>query len=163
MKLTVRGRGLDQLRALRDRLANPGPMLDAISEAVADEALDLVIQGFQKQSDPYNDNWAPKKHPDGRAILTGVTSNLRRGWHKSKIGRHRWRIAPAPTAPYAKHLQKGTKNRDGSVRMVARKMIPDGRGMPRDWDEAFNDTVLETMRAHFRGTGIRLQKRAHFR
>jgi hypothetical protein len=163
MRLNVRARGLEQLKALRNALRDPGPMLDNLGKNLAEEAVDLVIQGFQAQANPYREPWAPKKMPDGRAILTGKTSRLRRGWNRpaKKIGRYKWRIAPS--VDYATYHQRGTKNKDGSVRMVARKMIPDERGLPSEWQEAFRETAVEFMRAHFSGVGIRAQKKAHFR
>jgi len=163
MRVIVRSKGLGQVVALRNALRNPGPMLVELSKQLALEAQDQVLECFETQANPYGQAWAPKKRPDGRAILTGKTSRLRNGWKAKpkRIGTYRWRISPS--VPYAKWLQQGTKNKDGSVSMVSREMVPDERGFPDTWIEGFREVAAETLRAHFSGVGIRAQKKAHFR
>ncbi|MEN6535499.1 MAG: phage virion morphogenesis protein [Bryobacteraceae bacterium] len=154
MRLKVSGSAIGKLKEFRNRIASLEGAIEQLGMNLAEEAVDLVLQGFQKQANPYGEGWAAKKHPDGRSILVGKTTNLRRGWGRraTKIGKLRWRIAPGPTAPYARYHQDGTKNKDGSVRMVARKMIPDTRGMPAEWQEAFKETATEFFRHHFKGS-----------
>lgn len=126
-----------KLRRWRRKFSISRQLMNEISKAVAEEAIGLIQDGFREQRDPYGRPWAPKKRPDGRAILVGKTTRLRRGWHveSSKRGQ----VVIAPSVDYATYHQTGTKH------MVARKMVPD-RTLPAEWDSAIDEAVLEVLR-----------------
>lgn len=116
-------------------------LLETINENLAEEAIDLIKQGFRDQADPYGRAWAGKKVPDGRAILTGRTGFLKSGWHRTRLSRRGFTVAPSVT--YAVYHQTGTQ------RMVARKMIPDG-DLPDRYSRAFAETIIEIIARHFK-------------
>ena len=61
-------KGIGSLDALSAKLvAIPGIVHYATSE-LAGEAVDLVLDGFGKESDPYGRKWAPKKRPNGKPV-----------------------------------------------------------------------------------------------
>lgn len=105
---------------------------------MADKALGLVAEGFGRESDPFGNRWAPKKRPDGRAILRGETNRLVQ-WRKAFVSQHGYRVTS--TAPYARFHQTGTK------RMVARKMAPTGNRLPANWSSEFRGVFIRRMHA----------------
>jgi len=61
-------KGIAQLNGLTARFgAVPGIVQYAIKE-LADETVELVQDGFSKESDPYGRKWAPKKVPNGKPV-----------------------------------------------------------------------------------------------
>lgn len=139
-----------ELRRLieRTREVATGDLMDTISKNLSEEAIDLIKQGFRDQKDPYGKPWAPKKKSDGRAILTGATGFLKGGWHRTKLGRRGFTVAASVI--YAAWHQDGTKNKDGvSIRMVSRKLIPEGE-LPDSYSQAFTETIVEIVAAHFK-------------
>jgi phage gpG-like protein len=79
--------------------------LKELSENLAEEALELVAQGFENERDPYGKKWQRKRFPDGRQVLVGKTARLRRGWHRKSVTAQGFQIAPAVN--YAKYHQNG--------------------------------------------------------
>lgn len=67
------------------KLAKPSTMT-ALAKDLADEALNLVQQGFVKQQDPYGRPWYPKKYPDGRRILRGKSGQLEKSFFRAYVG-----------------------------------------------------------------------------
>lgn len=116
---------------LRD-LSSPGLMFE-IADNQADVSLGLVAQEFGRESDPWGNRWAPKKKPDGRPILRGETNRLV-SWRKAFVNQHGYRIESR--APYSRYHQTGTR------KMVARKMVPDGRLPPR-WASELRGAAIE--------------------
>ncbi len=77
-----------------------------LSDNLAEEALDLIAEGFATETDPDGNKWKDKVFPDGRQILVGNTTRLRRGWHRKYIAATGFILAPSVN--YAKHQQEGT-------------------------------------------------------
>jgi phage gpG-like protein len=94
----------------------------AVLENVAEEAIDLIREGFSKESDPYGTRWAPLKYRSGRILQD--TGRLRNSWHRRSLSASRVVIGTAVT--YAAYHQSGTR------RMRQRAMVP-FRGMPAPW------------------------------
>lgn len=115
-------------------------VLDAISAGGADEMIGLIKDGFRAETDPSGKPWARKKVRDGRKILSGKTSNLKGGWHYRRADKGGFVISPGVS--YATYHQTGTK------RMVARKMVPDGK-LPPAWSKALEEVATEALKAHF--------------
>lgn len=122
--------------------ASRSKALKDLADNLAEEALDLVAEGFANESDPYGKRWKAKKKPDGRSVLVGKTARLRRGWHRKRVSSKGFRIGPA--VDYAQYHQESTS------RMVARKMVPDAGRLPGKWSKAFNGIAQEFLRQHFR-------------
>jgi phage gpG-like protein len=107
-----------------------------IADGMADAALGLVAETFGREADPFGNRWKPRKHDTGRPLLRGKTSRLVT-WRKQFVNQHGYRIASA--APYAKFHQDGTK------RMPARRMVPNGR-LPAKWASEFRGVFVSRMR-----------------
>lgn len=124
--------------------------LKELSENLAEEALELVAEGFEKEADPYGKKWKRKRSPDGRQVLVGKTARLRRGWHRKSVTAQGFQIAPAVN--YAKYHQNGrgpitaapgkmlrfqvggqTVFRKSVGPAPARKMVPDRGRLPSAW------------------------------
>ena len=153
------------------RLSNLEKVLPEISRNAAEETLSLIRDGFQKQEDPYGENWKKKAFPDGRAVLVGKTARLRNGWHVKRANRSGFLVAPSVN--YAQYHQggtgvhgpKGTRIKPKKARALRfeaggntifrrsvegapkRKMIPD-RGLPARWRDALVDTAREVIESH---------------
>jgi hypothetical protein len=84
--------------------------LKQLSDNLAEEAVDLVIECFRTETDPYGNKWPPKVFGDGRQVLVGKTANLRRSWgRRSAVKRSDGRgFRIASSMLYAKWMQKGT-------------------------------------------------------
>jgi hypothetical protein len=80
--------------------------LRSLTDNLAEEAIDLVLDGMSRETDPYGQRHAPKVFGDGRAVLTGQSSSLKRGWHRVRSDGKGFRIAPS--VAYAKYHQLGT-------------------------------------------------------
>lgn len=139
--------------------------LKELSENLAEEALELVAEGFEKETDPYGKKWKRKRFPDGRQVLGGQTARLRRGWHRKSVTAQGFQIAPAVN--YAKYAQNGrariTAAPGKTLRFIvngkpvfrksvgpapARKMVPDKGRLPKAWRRA----LLATAQLYFTET-----------
>lgn len=137
-------------------LGSTNELLQAMSRDMAEEAIGLIRDGFRSQVNPYGKPWQAKKVDDGRAILTGKTSNLRSGWHVTRATRGGFTVAPS--VRYAVHHQFGAPGRNIPQRM----MVP-GRGkLPPKWSAAFKESSQELLAAHFGGTRKPVGKGASF-
>lgn len=106
MRITIKGNAIEQLKEFRDKLAQAPKLVEKAADNVGEAFVDLVADCFEKQADPYGESWPEKVFDDGRAILVGNTTRLRRGWHVVKLGRGKRRVAP--NVDYAKYHQEGT-------------------------------------------------------
>jgi phage gpG-like protein len=145
--MTVKGDA--GIAKMRQSLKDTRELMGELSEAMADEALELVASGFEKQENPYGDLWQKKKVDDGRNVLVGKTVRLRRGWHKVKVNATKWAIEPS--VPYASaHQDPRPRPAWGGKSLPRRAMLPFGsRGLPESWKQAMADTVEAAMRLSF--------------
>lgn len=131
-----------ELRRFRAKFRRTPALLEALSVNVGEEFLGLVQDGFREERDPWGRGWKkPKAVPDGRPLLVGKTTRLRRSWHIERTARGVITIASGVV--YAKYHQTGTR------RMVARKMVPDDE-LPPAWNAALQETAQEVLSRHFR-------------
>src|SRR5688572_7388611 len=117
MRLRIKG-DFAKLRRLRKKLGPSGikQLKRDILENVAEEILGFTKQRFRDERDPYGRRWAPKKKPDGRKVLSGKTSRLKK-WQVKKRSLRGFTIAP--TVTYAAFHQDGTRH------MPRRMIVPD--------------------------------------
>jgi hypothetical protein len=120
-----------------ERISSPQVAFE-IADGMADAALGLIAEGFGREQDPFGNRWAPKKRPDGRAILRGKTNRLIQ-WRKAFVNQHGYRVTS--TAPYARYHQSGTR------RMVARRMAPTSNRLPAHWSSEFRGVFIGRMHA----------------
>jgi hypothetical protein len=92
--------------ASKIREAGSDGVLRRFSDNMAEEALDLIAEGFKTETNPYGIKWRPKVFGDGRQVLVGNTTRLRRGWHRKFVGANGFIVAPS--VEYAKYQQEGT-------------------------------------------------------
>lgn len=156
-------------------LREPERILQAVANSVAEDALNLVKDGFRDEQDPYGRQWAPKQAQDGRKTLSGSTGRLKNGWHKKVVSASEVRIAP--NVSYADYHQTGTgihgpagqpiRPKNGRALKIPvngghifrssvdgvpkRKMVPDSEGLPQRWKKSFDESATEALHLIFRG------------
>lgn len=108
MNAYVRG-DFSKLLGFTRKLSDFRRALEDVADSAAEEAVKLVAEGFQQQSDPYGNEWKPKRHDDGRSVLVGKTARLRRGWHWKRTGVGKRRVYS--NVDYAIYHQDGTRGR----------------------------------------------------
>ena len=97
--------GLERFAKKIEKLSSP-TALTSLSRALADEALNLALDGFSKEQDPFGRPWFPKRYPDGRKILRGATGQLGRSFFKAAVSADGFTIGNK--ARHAPFVQKGT-------------------------------------------------------
>lgn len=118
----------------------PDSVLKKVSRQLAAETLDRVKEGFRSERDPYSKKWKEKKVDDRRKVLSGRTGRLKQYQVKS-LGTQSFTVGPIVN--YARYHQTGTRY------MVARKMVPDERGIPKSWERDFEEIIVEVLEDHF--------------
>jgi hypothetical protein len=139
--------------------------LQSLAANLCEEAIELVAEGFERETDPYGKAWARKRFPDGRQVLVGNTARLRRGWHRKSVSSGGFTIAPSVKyARYAQHGRGPVRAKPGkALRFMvggkavfrksvgpapARKMVPDRGRLPDRWRKS----LLIVARSYFKGT-----------
>ena len=146
MAVVIRG-DFHKLKAWKQLFKTAPELMTPISEDGAEELLGKVQDGFRDQKDPYGQAWAPKKVPDGRAILVGETTRLRRGWHTERVGKKGFVIAPSVRYASA-HQDPQPRAKWGGKALTRRAMIP-YRGLPASWKQALREVARDHLRRHF--------------
>jgi phage gpG-like protein len=175
-------RDMRAIEDLRKILRNPDGILDVVSASVAEESINLIKDGFRKETDPYGRRWAPKRFPDGRKALSGRTSRLKGGWHITRQTRDK--IVIAASVDYADYHQHGTgihgprrqrifptekqalrfpgpggkpvfaKSVEG---VQQRMMVPDEiKGLPPRWERRLNEAATDALAGILGGDGRRV-------
>lgn len=167
------------LEKWRDKIETLPSVLVTVNEQLAEEAIDLVHEGFETQTDPNGRPWAPHAaltraiRPGGRILEDN--GQLKSSWFKRHVGRDGFGIGnPQQTAEWA---QEGTgllgpKKRaikpihakslriptpGGPVFLGAvagqppRKMVPEGSRLPARWKKRFVETAQTVLLDVFRG------------
>lgn len=159
-----------ELEAFLGRVRRAPERMIEVNKQLAEEAVELVREGFETSTDPYGKKWADLKFRNGRPLEDSGALKVFRvgrvtiyGWeifsprdyanfHQQGTGIYgprkeeiRPRTAralriPAPGGAMFVHSVKGTPQR---------KMVPDPGDLPDRWRERFVDTALETMRVIF--------------
>jgi phage gpG-like protein len=120
---------LEDLLASFAKLASPALRAELIRD-MAEEALQAIQQEFDTGRDPYGKTWRPPKSGTNLPMIR--SGRLMSGWS----------YRPTPDGfeleaepPYASFLQDGTR------KMEARKMVPDGDDLPPLWRLRFEKAV----------------------
>ena len=132
-----------------------------MSRALAEEAIELVHQGFDDEADPFGNEWAPLKSRDGRALqkdghLLSSFHVVRSGPDGFAIGSNeRWvhvHQYGATIRPKGKKWLRFVMNGEVVFRkqvvIPARPMLPGANELPPAWDAAFQETATELLEAH---------------
>lgn len=143
-------RALNKLKHWERMLRTAPVVLDASSRKMGQATLQLIVEGFRHQRDPYGKPWAPKRRPDGRPVLTGKTKRLRSGWRLLGSTRRGFRVRPS--VDYATPHQDPRRGHDGRLRRPRRMMVPSARrGLPHHWRLVYKAVSKAELRKHFRG------------
>lgn len=146
MSIVIRG-DFHRLKAWAKMFEGTPELLKPMSKDMAEELLGKVQDGFRDQRDPYGQAWAPKKIPDGRAVLVGETTRLRRGWHVEKTNAHGFKIIPSVKYAIA-HQDPQPRAKWGGKALPRRAMVP-FRGLPDSWKKDMKDVVRDHFKRHF--------------
>lgn len=146
MAVVIRG-DFHKLKAWKQLFKTAPELMAPISKDGAEELLGFVQDGFRDQADPYGKPWPAKKIPDGRAVLVGETTRLRRGWHTERVGKKGFVIAPSVDYASA-HQDPQPRAKWGGKALPRRAMVP-YRGLPGAWRSALREVARDHMRRHF--------------
>lgn len=165
------------LRDFEEKIRRSPASLRRISVQLAEETIELIHEGHERQLDPYGKPWKPPVLRSGDALED--SGGMKNSWHRSHAKRESFGVENAKA--YAIFHQTGTGiygprrrriyplrkralripgGRPGYVNKgdlffssVAgspqRRMVPD-RGLPEDWRARYVDTATQTLAAIFR-------------
>lgn len=114
----------------------------AATEALAEDLPEIAAQAIGAQSrseleagrSPAGDPFAPRKKDGGRAL-----ANAPQHVEFFAIGSDVVQDAP----DHYKYHRTGTKNADGSQRMVKRNVYKESGALPPAWEKAADDAIIE--------------------
>jgi hypothetical protein len=164
------------LDGFADRVAKVPSALVTVSEQLAEETIELIREGYEKQRDPYGKKWADhapltkKLRPGGRILED--TGGQKAAWHRKGVSGQGFSVANAKKS--ALFAQKGTgifgprkqrieakgktlriPSKGGPIflRSVAgapkRRLVPDGR-LPKGWVARYVETANDVLTELFR-------------
>ena len=132
-----------------------------LSRALAEEAIELVHQGFEDEADPFGKEWAQLTSRDGRALQKDghllssfhvVRSNpegFAIGSNERYVHVHQYGATIVPKAKkWLRFIVGGEVVFSKKVVIPARPMLPGANELPPAWDEAFRETADELLKAH---------------
>lgn len=128
------------LQGFIDRIRKAPEVARVVAENMAEEALELVREGFESESDPDGRKWQALKYRSGKILQD--TGRLRTGWHRKTVTGNGFTIGPA--VKYATYHQHGTRRG-----LPARRMVPSNKRLPGKWKQRLTDTAREVLEAHF--------------
>jgi hypothetical protein len=99
------------------------------SAKLANTAVQLIDDGFDRQQSPTGARWAPKKKPDGRRVGQGRTGNLRRQ-RRIAYGPGGFKIGSPKASAYGRFFHGGKRGQE------ARPIHPGSR-IPPAWERRF--------------------------
>lgn len=112
--------------------------MQGLSRNLAEETVELVREGFDKERDPFGKRWAKLKYRSGRILQdTGRLRIFKPGSVTAKG------FTVSSGAPYGRYHQGGTR------RIPARKMVPDS-GLPARWRTALVRVAKAYLKAKLR-------------
>jgi len=135
--MEVKITGGRELIELAKKFSQTPKMMAELSRNMAEETVDLVKDGFDKESDPYGKKWLATAR--GGEILSD-TGALKGSWKVKSATKAQFKVDASVT--YASFHQGGTKH------MVARMMVPNGN-MPPAWMDSFEELAETMLKEHF--------------
>lgn len=110
--------------------------LRELNRNLAEEARELVLEGFDEERAPDGAAWAPITHRIGRILQD--TGQLRNSWKVKKVTARGFTVSAS--AKHASYHQTGTS------RMPARPMVPGG-DLPGSWRRAFESAATDYLKS----------------
>lgn len=87
-----------------NQLSQPDKALAAVAEAMADESLKLINEGFETETDPYGQKWAPLVLRSGKILQD--RGGMAASWHRKSASKLGFRVRNGKQ--YAVYHQGGT-------------------------------------------------------
>ncbi len=103
-----------------------GAALRSLNRNLAEEAIELIAQGFEKQSSPDGNRWAPITHRTGEILKK--SGRLKSSYKSGRVTARGFTISSS--------VSYGTFHQTGTRHMPSRQMVPDGK-LPSSWERAF--------------------------
>jgi hypothetical protein len=132
-----------------DALASP-QWRESLSRQLAEQALQLIDDGFKRRQDPYGEKWAPTKQPNPILERTGI---MRGTWGKKTVSPSGFVVS---TVDYAIFAQAGTehaarssaktKKESPARKTPPRRMVPVNNVMPMKWQQAFDRVIVRAVK-----------------
>lgn len=123
-----------KLRALIAKVENADQAKRTVLDAIAAEALTQVQLGFRESRDPDGSTWAPLKSRIGQPLRK--TGRLNRSFTSRVMGQT---VRVGTNVGYSRYHQHGTRN------MPARRMLPSGSGLPKEWREPITKAANQAL------------------
>lgn len=130
-----------QLNKWAKQIAAAPKVLAKASAHMAEEALDLVREGFENERAPSGSKWAPLKSRKGKILQD--TARLKNSFHRRAVSKNGFTIATG--VKYASAHQKGVPSRN----LPARPMTPSSGRLPDRWLKQLLETASEVLSDHF--------------
>lgn len=115
VSVTANTKGLDALIKANDRICSPARIAEE-AQASVPMVESLYVLGFERTESPAGKRWAPPKHDYGHPLMRD-TRDLQNG---SVVTAEPDGVRIVVNIEYAEYHQ------DGTPRMVARKIVPEG-------------------------------------
>ena len=110
---------------------------DIITNA-ATACMKLIDEGFDKEQDPVNKSWEPKKRPNGLKVLEGPTKDLRSGFKLQFVSKDTFKISNS--VKYFRPHQYGANRNGTNWKLPKRQMMPTDGKLPPAYSDAFRSS-----------------------
>lgn len=129
-----------KLRAWAEALRDAPDTLKDISANAAEEVIELIREGFEKEQDPYGRPWEPLKAREGKILQD--EGRLRNSFHRVRSSARGFTVASG--ADYGGFHQSGTRT------IPQRRMVPSGGRLPPAWSRAIETIATDVISRHFK-------------
>lgn len=134
--------GLDQFVRTLEREIVQKNVHRTISNAIAEDFVEKVKEGFSESHDPFGNRWAALKYRDGQPLRDD--GNLASSFEPKDVSAEGFQIGT--DRDYGVHHQFGAPR----ANIVARPMLPPDGQLPKEWGEAAQEIAAEVMRETFK-------------
>lgn len=140
----IKIKGGRKLQALMKKIESCPDAMAAASDGMAEEATNLIAEGWRDQADPYGKAWKARaretKRSRGKQILVD-SGDMKATWHKESVSRRGFTVASG--VKYSSYHQDG--------RGVAQRMVvpSKGKGLPSSWTDDLGNIIENTFEEFF--------------
>lgn len=133
------------LKSLIARLGDLADIPSRASRSAAQRISDLIQEGFDQGTDPYGRPWKP----------LAPSTIARRPWRGppplTDTGKMRDAVTVAPRAgggvEISSPVSYSVYHQRGTTHMPARKLLPEGRELPEEWQDAIEESIEAAYRS----------------
>ena len=112
-----------------------------ISNAIAEDFVEKVKEGFSESHDPFGNSWANLRYRDGQPLRD--SGNLASSFEPKNVSAEGFQLGT--DREYGVHHQFGAPK----ANIVARPMLPPNGKLPKEWGEAAQEIAAEVMHEAF--------------